>query len=465
MRLLLSLTAILIGSTLLLISLTLGQSRPENRPVYWMFDITPAGLFARTPDASYQRPLIRTQFPARLDTALTMLAPDGRHLLNVMLDESSQTHLLHTTLAPRQTRTPLSDFMAGSFDLGHLPSPDGRYLLLRHTTTSGQHIQRIDTQTATLQTLAVFDLNTLMRSIFWSADGNHIYLSVEALPAGAITYRLPATGGELETVYEGPITEPVWSPDGEWLLASSGPPEQNLLRMRADGTRQMTIAQTGQRLRPEDWLAGDWILFTSGQGSGRDTVYRVRPDGSELAPLLNTGQRFFYEGQIGETDWVVLRSRFESRQTLHRVAVATLDRQYLASIIFDSPVEIDGERVFFTATQTGQTGIYMLAGVERAPRRLMSLPSVAARPAYTPTPDGEHLLISYRPASGQPEGRRYRLNVNDGGLIELPPARRTIFSPTIDRGGPGLAPWVLGLGLLLAPAAVAIGRHWAGRAG
>jgi Tol biopolymer transport system component len=75
------------------------------------------------------------------------------------------------------------------------------------------------------------------------------------------------------------------SPDGQWLVWSSGGLRENLFVIRLDGTGYRQITDDEFRNRGPQWSAdGSTISFYSNR-SGRYQVWSVRPDGSGIEPL------------------------------------------------------------------------------------------------------------------------------------------------------------------------------------
>ena len=78
------------------------------------------------------------------------------------------------------------------------------------------------------------------------------------------------------------------SPDGEWVVFTSGGLQENVFVVRLDGTGYRQITDDEFRNRGPSWSADGGVIGFYSNRSGRYEVWTLRPDGSNLQPLART---------------------------------------------------------------------------------------------------------------------------------------------------------------------------------
>lgn len=115
-----------------------------------------------------------------------------------------------------------------------------------------------------------------------------VYTSMRTLEEGI--WRVNPATGEREQLTEGLADFATLSPDGQWVVFSSGfgiGKVKQIFRMRIDGSDYAaltdgTYASYDPHISPDN----QWLLFLSKHGS-RIEIYKMRLDGSEVTQLTN----------------------------------------------------------------------------------------------------------------------------------------------------------------------------------
>jgi dipeptidyl aminopeptidase/acylaminoacyl peptidase len=88
------------------------------------------------------------------------------------------------------------------------------------------------------------------------------------------------------------ISDPQWSPDGEWIafLAGSTRSRQYIYRVRPNGDDLARLSDQDARVNSLQWSAdGEWLLFDADFEGYRD-IFRIRAEGSSLQKLTAGSQ-------------------------------------------------------------------------------------------------------------------------------------------------------------------------------
>lgn len=165
-------------------------------------------------------------------------------------------------------------------------SPDGAWIVFNRNDgiyrmrPDGSGVQRLTTQ-AQLEGQAI-----------WSPDGARIVFEARESSALAMhvntlaLYVMAADGSGLQRIAPGRAAQ--WSPDGAWIVfQSSGSSEQQLYRVRADGSDLQKLTDCPESCVNAQWSPdGAWIVFEYHYYATHG-IYRMRPDGSEVQFLAS----------------------------------------------------------------------------------------------------------------------------------------------------------------------------------
>jgi hypothetical protein len=121
----------------------------------------------------------------------------------------------------------------------------------------------------------------------WSPDGRrlaYVVLDQDGRRVGLGVAQ--ADGSDPQTVAQGDISAPAWSPDGSTIaFARSGGPTSQLVLVGPDGTNERTIASgTSPSWAPD----GSWIAFAQLDATYRSHAFVVKPDGTQQR-LIESG--------------------------------------------------------------------------------------------------------------------------------------------------------------------------------
>ncbi|GEM_PF-571679 len=164
-------------------------------------------------------------------------------------------------------------------------APDGRIYYARNVGSDGSTALRVlDPETGERRTLLEFPDNSgVIHSFALSPDGERIALALWRWGGYQDLYLLPVEGGELKPLTQDKhqVGDPVWTPDGQYILFSADPDRvYNLYAYRVSDGKffRVTNALTGA-LSPTVSPDGDEIAFI-GYGSEGYDVYKMplRPE-------------------------------------------------------------------------------------------------------------------------------------------------------------------------------------------
>jgi len=264
-------------------------------------------------------------------------------------------------------------------------APDGKQLVYQALRDGqwGLWVQEVDTQTPARQVLTARDLRTSRPNLptvitqpAWSPDGQWIAFTAGATNALHI-YAVASAGGEPQRLTEdGAVAMmPSWSADGRWLYFSSNRGGQlNLWRARFEEGR----------LSPPQQLTA---------GSGADLRARPSPDGKRLA---YSSVRDAYD--LWEYDLATERAtRLTTETTLEDNARPSPDGRWLA----------------FSSSRLGANHLWLLNRSDGSLTQVSTGPSPGiVRPSYW-SKDGQYLYFTenLRATAGQATVVKYRVGV------------------------------------------------------
>ncbi len=167
--------------------------------------------------------------------------------------------------------------------------PDGRLAYTQVRSVRGRFESRIAiTEPGGLAPRVVSD-GPVDHTPAWSPDGKTlVYVKSRASGHARIVARAPALDGETQVLARG--RDPVFSPDGQWIVYSARRHERSQLwRMRPDGSARAPIG-TGRF--DERWPAvspgGRFVAFVA-ESNNRRQIHVRRFDGAAERILLSTG--------------------------------------------------------------------------------------------------------------------------------------------------------------------------------
>ena len=148
-------------------------------------------------------------------------------------------------------------------------------------------------------------------------SSNGMWIVFEAMPRlerDNELYRVNVSDVSLEQLTDNERfdTQAALSPDGTSIAFASGPVNYSsfdIYHMNADGTQEQQLTFDGFNTNPIWSPDGTWIVYTSVTSSGAD-LYRVRPDGSYRQRLTQMNAI-----QIAETTWSSDGERIAFRAT------------------------------------------------------------------------------------------------------------------------------------------------------
>lgn len=214
-------------------------------------------------------------------------------------------------------------------------------------------------------------------------------------------FRMLPDGSNLQRLTDSPETEsrPVWSPDGEWIAFVR---EQNLYRMRADGSEQQWLAAL---LDPPDsgdnwcnpaevvWSPdGEWIVFEVCADSYMD-LYRIRSNGSDLQRLTDRPGREMDAAWSPDGEWIVFEVNENGDSDLYRMRPDGSEQQRLTNnpekdwMAAWSP---DSQWIVFVSLENGSGQIYRMRP-DGSEQQHLDTPDDARSPEWSP--DGEWIAF------------------------------------------------------------------------
>ena len=356
-------------------------------------------------------------------------APDGKSLAVIDTEDSTDKKQFAVYLVNLETGTRRRLTTPGEFRGETTPrfAPDGKSLAfvrvfddLQHDlfvvpVESGENAAPRDARQIT------FDKKTI-HSIAWSADGATIFFVSFRVGNRAGLWRVPANGGEPETILmgRGEITNLTISPDGKTVAFVELAPRDLDIWETTTGSEQKPqkfIASTFTEAYPVFAPDDSSVVFTS-RRSGKNELWIVDRAGKNLRQLTKTdvnvrkaafspdGKHLAFEA-IGNTAGEIFTVEIETGTTRRIVAA---DNSFNSSPAWSG----DGRFVYFTSNRTGTEEIWKIAADGNDGNKPVQ---VTTRGGYlaVPAPDGS---LFFNKSKDKIDF--WRISANDSGENERP---------------------------------------------
>jgi Tol biopolymer transport system component len=228
----------------------------------------------------------------------------------------------------------------------------------------------------------------------WSPDGKWIVFTLlEPSNTDAQLYRIRPNGDDLQqlTYDSGLHVARSFSPDSQWIAYHN---TQNVFIMRADGAEQIQLTQDGINQNPVWSPDGEWLVFLRQRPGVQShfNIHRMRIDGSEARMLTPADFTDFNPAWSSDGEWIVFGSDLGSnfRDGYFRVHLDTLEMIGLGSRfsqqISTSHVNwsASGEWALYQARPEGNLDIYRTRADGSGVVRLTHHPAEDLLPTWSP---------------------------------------------------------------------------------
>lgn len=267
-----------------------------------------------------------------------------------------------------------------------------------------------------------------------SPDGEHIVFDL----MGDI-YRIPMSGGEAEQLTDGMAfdTHPRYSPDGNYVLfTSDASGEEDLYYVNVEDTSEITQITKGGNTRYTNavWTPnGEYVVASKGgltpklwlvhKEGGSGTVLIGEPQNLKIIdPAITPDGRYIYYSQRN--------GAWDYNAQLPQYQIGVYDREDGSTdrvtsrygSAFTPTISHDGKRMVYGSRYEDQTGL-VLRNMETGDERWLAYPiqrddqesiaTMGVLPGMAFTPDNKNLLTSYN-------GKIYKINIESGEETEIP---------------------------------------------
>jgi TolB protein len=126
----------------------------------------------------------------------------------------------------------------------------------------------------------------------WSPDGTWIIFESARLYTGSLSdrgptdlYKIHPDGSSIQqlTNDETVQIDPIWSPDGQWIVFSGGKNKQfDIYRIKSDGSQLQQLTYLGNAYYPVWSPDEEWLSFVSIKDSYTFQHYRMHADGNDV---------------------------------------------------------------------------------------------------------------------------------------------------------------------------------------
>ncbi len=284
MRMMLRAILFTAGLCAIVVGLTMQQARRNSAEAYWEIGSTYFGN-----DEEIYRVIVPDSTPEYiLDAYGYPVTEEGRHL--------------------RLTNNPGTDTQPAW-------SPDGKWIVYVTQIGNKYYLNRMAAGGAERKNLG--EITSPYASRGWSLDSQWVIVfSGNGFSAEQYAVHLD-TG---RRVYMNASTTPLWTENSEWVVYTS-------MRTLEEGIWRLNPAN-GERERLTEGLAdfatlspdGQWIVFSSGYGRGKmKQIFRMGIDGSDLIALTD-GTAPSYDPHISpDSAWILFSTRLGNRVELYKM--------------------------------------------------------------------------------------------------------------------------------------------------
>lgn len=267
-----------------------------------------------------------------------------------------------------------------------------------------------------------------------SPDGQHIVFDL----MGDI-YRIPMSGGKAEQLTDGMAfdTHPRYSPDGKYVLfTSDASGEEDLYYVNVEDTSEITQITKGGNTRYTNavWTPdGEYVVASKGgltpklwlihKEGGRGTAMIDEPGSLKIIdPAITPDGRYVYYSQRN--------GAWNYNAQLPQYQIGVYDREDGSTdrvtsrygSAFTPTISHDGKWMVYGSRYEDQTGL-VLRDLETGDERWLAYPvqrdeqesiaTMGVLPGMAFTPDNKNLLTSYN-------GKIYKINIESGEETEIP---------------------------------------------
>lgn len=316
MRFLLHVMLFFIGISSVVVGLTMLQGREGTARAYWEIGTEYDGV-----DDEIVRTIVDgTPEPLRFDMYGYPLPMESRRL--------------------RMTNNEIADLTPAW-------SPDGKWIVYVQQVGRRYHLYRMATGGAAIKDLG--EIGSPYAARGWSIDGK--WVIVYGSGGGFFSEQFAVNLESGERLYMNASTAPLWTPNSEWVVFTS-------MRSMEEGIWRLNPA-TGEREQLTEGLAdfatlspdGQWIIFSSGVGRGNyKTIFRMDINGEKMTALTD-GTSPSYEPHVSpDGEWILFRSDRDGEPELYKMRVDGTEVMRLTEDgrekenLFWSP---DGSKIYF----------------------------------------------------------------------------------------------------------------------
>jgi len=213
--------------------------------------------------------------------SLPAWSPDGKKLVYAKLDFDGPFYLLSDLYLYDLKTKKERRLTWGARAYYAQFAPDGRSLYLAQVVAhdGSTALARLDLASAQISVIKRFpDDNGIIHSLAVSPDGKTLALALWKRGGYQDIYLLPASGGDLTPVTQDKAqdADPVWSPDGEFILFSSDHDRvANIYAYRVKDKSFFQVTNAlGGAFHPSIAPDGSWLAFTGYSSRGYD-IYKM----------------------------------------------------------------------------------------------------------------------------------------------------------------------------------------------
>lgn len=309
-----------------------------------------------------------------------------------MSDNAGQSALTHHT----------------SDEFGPHWSPDGRWIAYysQRQTLTVYLVQREGGESRFINAAPNQLYNPNSFGMVWSPNARYLLVYAD-IAARFVRYwvHAVAAGGMPAQQWSSFGALPAWSPDGEWLLAttetSQGQRILYVLHARTQ-TLQVLVEQTAL-IRSFFWSPdGRWIFYTVWSGAGLAQLHRLSLENADYPAIVASIPALYQViGWSSDLAWIYFVSGLQagspSQRSLARLNLDTGKLETLASLNAVSTEMIfipDSESVIYSDLQPGEIPCALSMMTVRGEDKVSLFAPVACQQSFTLSPDREWVIFS-----------------------------------------------------------------------